>query len=669
MFPFTKKKPAAERVQLGLRVRALLFITAFLAVAISSTVTAMSWNARHIIIEQVERDVQLLGNVLSQSISLSQQLPDQLEDVLGLGLQSTATAISHFIAAAESGGRSPKEITTSLHKIIDNTMIAEIWVTDPKGRAYLNAPLKGVDFTFSPDPKLQPQASAFWPLLEGNASVINQLMSQREIDKVYFKYVGVPGVDKPRIVQVGTPGASLQTLKETVGVEKLTRVLVGTGALKAIHVVQTDLSPLASHSEADKIIQFISLDEVQTRLLKDAIATGQSHTRILDGHIEVFQRITDEFGKSIGGFIVELPRQGLDDLLKEQFESALIIGLLVFFIGGMVSLIFADRIAKPISRVTRVAQSVYSGDFSNLDQLKPIGKRTDEIGELSRVFHEMSLEVKNRERVLDELVTQRTHELADKNQALSQAQSLINKELDLARQLQLAILPDQFPDIAQTTGHARMLPATQMGGDFYDFIALPDGRVAMVMADVSGKGVTAAFFMAVARTSINSLVRADSDPARCLQRANDELCSQNPLDLFVTVFLAIFDPTTGRLDYCNGGHNPPLIQQADGAFHWLPLTGDMALGVMSEITYTTATIQLKEGDVLLSYTDGVTEAFNSAQEAYGEDRLQHMVQADTTRNPQALVDQLFADVAHFAAGAAQSDDITVAALSWKAAAP
>lgn len=665
MLSFFKNKPPGERLQLGLRVRALLFITGFLAVAITITVTAMSWNARNIVIEQVERDVHLLGNVLSQSISISQQLPDQVQDVLGLGLQSTATAISHFIAAAEAGGKSPKEISASLRKIIESTMIAEIWVTDSKGRAYINAPLKDVDFTFSPDPNVQPQASSFWPLLEGNASVINQPMSKREIDGAYFKYVGVPGIDKPRIVQVGTPGASLQALKEAVGVQKLTRVLVGSGALKAIYVVQSDLSPLASEDEDVHTEHQVSLDEVQTKLLKDSIATGRSHTRIVSDHIEVFQRINDEFGNSIGGFIVELPRQGLDDLLSEQFLSALAIGFLVFTIGGIVSLIFADRIAKPISTVTRVAHRLYSGDFSNLDQLKPVSNRTDEIGELARVFRDMATEVKNRERVLDELVTQRTHELADKNKALSDAQTLINKELDLARQLQLAILPEHFPEIAHSTGHARMLPATQMGGDFYDFIALPDGRVAMVMADVSGKGVTAAFFMAVARTSINSLVRADSDPARCLQRANDELCSQNPLDLFVTVFLAIFDPSTGRLDYANGGHNPPLIRHSNGEVEWLPSTGDMALGVMSDMPYTTATIQLKEGDLLLSYTDGVTEAFNPAQEAYGEDRLKDLVQRDPNLKPQAVVDQLFSDVALFAAGAAQSDDITVAALCWR----
>jgi sigma-B regulation protein RsbU (phosphoserine phosphatase) len=308
---------------------------------------------------------------------------------------------------------------------------------------------------------------------------------------------------------------------------------------------------------------------------------------------------------------------------------------------------------------------VQSGNFETLHELTPTSQRSDEIGELARVFQTMAYEVRNRERVLDELVSQRTHELADKNQALSDAQALINKELDLARQLQLAILPDRFPQLAHCTGHARMLPATQMGGDFYDFVTLPDGRVAVVMADVSGKGVPAAFFMAVARTSINALVRELADPALCLARANDELCRQNPMDLFVTVFLAILDPATGRLDYANGGHNPPVLRHANGDSRLMDGTGDMALGVMPDMPYITASIQLAPGDLLLSYTDGVTEAFNGEQLAYGEPRLIELMERLHELAPQALVAAIFDDVASFAAGAPQSDDITVAALAWK----
>jgi sigma-B regulation protein RsbU (phosphoserine phosphatase) len=185
------------------------------------------------------------------------------------------------------------------------------------------------------------------------------------------------------------------------------------------------------------------------------------------------------------------------------------------------------------------------------------------------------------------------------------------------------------------------------------------------MADVSGKGVTAAFFMAVARTSINSLVRQSASVGQCLALANDELCRQNPLDLFVTVFLAIFDPVTGRLDYANGGHNPPLIRHADGRTGWLDPTGDMALGVMPDMPFSSASVQLEPGDLFLAYTDGVTEAFDAQLEAYGEQRLLDLLRLAKDPAPATVVEQLFSEVAGFADGAPQSDDITVAALFWE----
>ena len=385
---------------------------------------------------------------------------------------------------------------------------------------------------------------------------------------------------------------------------------------------------------------------------------------VSDG-IEVYRRLENEKNELIGGFILKLPRDTLDELLLEQWRTALLIGVLVFTLGGWIGLLFADRIAKPIHDITRAAAHVQRGDFEKLDQLQPATQRQDEIGKLARVFQDMARKVRDRERELDKLVADRTLELADKNLALETAQREIDEELNLARQLQMAILPDRFPINNLCTGEARMLPATQVGGDFYDFIELDNGQIALVVADVSGKGMSAAFFMAVARTSINSLTRTHTDPGRCLQQANNELCRQNPMDMFVTVFLGIFDPKTGQLHYANGGHNPPFWRQPDGTVRALPSTGGMALGVMPDLEFDSHSIDLLPGDLLLAYSDGVTEAFNVQQEAFGEARLQQLLHQPVSSTA-ALVQTIFDEVVQFAAGAAQSDDITVAALQRSA---
>lgn len=656
----TASSGEGRRLRWSLRARTFAFISVMLAIAVGSTVVAMGLNARNTLLEQVERDVNVLAQVLARSISVSQQLPDQMEELMGQGMQATATVLSHYVVAAEKAGEPRSAIQKVLKQIIDSTLIGEIWITDSKGHAYLNAPLE-IDFTFSPDAALQPQASAFWGLLSGQVPMVNQPMRPRELDQKLFKYVGVGGVDKPRIVQVGTEGAPIQSMRDFSGVKRLVGMLVSTGSLKAMYVVNQDMAMLSFH-ESDA--QRGAGDAQQKEQLARVMTTGEVLTRIRENHVEVTRLIRDEFDNNLGAFTVQLPRDGFDKLLQQQLLHALSVGGFVFVLAGFVSLLFADRITQPIAAITRAAAKVQAGQFSQLDELRNTSQRADEIGQLSQVFEGMAHVVGNRERELDRLVTERTHELADKNKALQAAQQRIDEELELARKLQLAILPARFPASDLCTGDARMLPATSMGGDFYDFIDMGQGRIAVVMADVSGKGVAAAFFMAVARTSINSLVRIHADPGVCLRHANQELCDQNPLDLFVTAFLGILDTRTGELVYANAGHNPPYTVGVDAAPQPLPSTQGMALGVLPELGYLTQTVQLRRGDMLFAYTDGVTEAFNVQQQAFGEARLEDLLRQHVGLTPQALVQEVFDQLFAFAKAAPQSDDITVAAMRW-----
>ena len=184
------------------------------------------------------------------------------------------------------------------------------------------------------------------------------------------------------------------------------------------------------------------------------------------------------------------------------------------------------------------------------------------------------------------------------------------------------------------------------------------------MADVSGKGVPAAFFMAVSRTNLRELAAHHADPGACLARTNEVLCTQNPMDLFVTVFYCILDPVTGVLRYANGGHNPPYVARANGSIEALDGAGGLVLGVMAGVSYPEHTVQLQPGDQLVLYTDGVTEAFNPADEAYGVERLIAEIRAHGAGTTEALVERICGSVTRFAGTAPQSDDITLTALKW-----
>jgi sigma-B regulation protein RsbU (phosphoserine phosphatase) len=266
--------------------------------------------------------------------------------------------------------------------------------------------------------------------------------------------------------------------------------------------------------------------------------------------------------------------------------------------------------------------------------------------------------------ILETTVAERTRELAEKNASLEQAQAQIKAELEIARALQMAILPATFPVTHGCEGAARMIPATTMCGDFYDFIELSQGRIGLVMADVSGHGVPAAFFMAVARTTLRDVAAQHADPGVCLAHTNRGLCAQNSLDLFVTMFYCVLDPTTGVLRYANGGHNPPYVRRAAGAVEVLNGAGGLVLGVMADVEFPDHEVQLRRGDRLVLYTDGITEACNPAAEAYGTDRLVTELQAHGDGAPGSVVDGICRSVAAFAGTAPQSDDITLTVLAW-----
>lgn len=243
----------------------------------------------------------------------------------------------------------------------------------------------------------------------------------------------------------------------------------------------------------------------------------------------------------------------------------------------------------------------------------------------------------------------------------------LRQELDMAACIQRSILPSTFPLAAGFSLSASLQTAREVGGDFYDFFALPDGRWALIIADVSDKGLAAALFMAVARTALRSTAAIVPEPAACLTRTNDLLSAENDAAMFVTVFYSVFDPTTGRLSYANGGHNPPALLDASGRVRFLESTDGVALGIMPETPYEAREIVLSPGDRLLFYTDGVTEAIDGQERAFAVDRLIAALADSSAAGVEELVQTVITRVRAFAGDAPQFDDITLMALHYRGA--
>lgn len=242
----------------------------------------------------------------------------------------------------------------------------------------------------------------------------------------------------------------------------------------------------------------------------------------------------------------------------------------------------------------------------------------------------------------------------------------IQQDLNTAREIQQAILPKVFPPFPEITSFdvcASMVAAREVGGDFFDFFLIDAHRLGFVIGDVSGKGVPAAIFMAVSRTLIRATGIKGISASECIHSVNSLLCKESVSSMFVTVFYGILDTATGEMEYVNAGHNPPYVVSPNG-IRKLEMTSGVILGVMEDFDFQSKTTKLMPGERLFLYTDGVTEAFNAAEEVYGDDRLEHFLRLRLQSPIEQIVKDSFSDVNEFSAGIDQSDDITILAVAY-----
>lgn len=242
----------------------------------------------------------------------------------------------------------------------------------------------------------------------------------------------------------------------------------------------------------------------------------------------------------------------------------------------------------------------------------------------------------------------------------------MEEELNIGRDIQMSMLPLDFPAFPERDEfaiHALLQPAREVGGDFYDFFFRSPDEICLVVGDVSGKGVPAALFMAVTKTMIKTRAMDDPSPASIITRVNDEMSADNPSSMFVTLFIAICDVSTGVCRFTNAGHNPPYVLRKSGELETLDQRHGPIIGAVEGLAYKECQIQLNRGDQFLVFTDGVTEAMDPAGVLYSESRLEKWLNKRQSKTVKSLVSNCFDAVEAFAGEAEQADDITLLAFS------
>lgn len=352
-------------------------------------------------------------------------------------------------------------------------------------------------------------------------------------------------------------------------------------------------------------------------------------------------------GWSLG---VIFPEEELFADVSQLSKKVLLISVVGFSFLCIVIAFFSRTITKPLGSLAQSTSEIVKG---NLDIELPEVRANDEIGKLTRSFKEMKVALK---------------EYIANLAATTAAKERIESELKIARTIQMSFLPKRFPpfpDKDEFEIFASLEPAKEIGGDLYDFFLLDEEHLFFVVGDVSDKGIPAALFMAVTKTLLKGTAEPHLKPSDILKRVNLELCHDNESNMFVTVFCGILNFKSGELLYSNAGHNPPLLVRAGQDPEWLKLPEGFFLGVFEESQYHTEKVELRSGNLLLVYTDGVTEAINESKEFYSDQRLLETIRTYPDNSPEELVNNVVNSVKSFSKEVSQADDITVLALRFK----
>lgn len=335
-------------------------------------------------------------------------------------------------------------------------------------------------------------------------------------------------------------------------------------------------------------------------------------------------------------------RGAVEEFSEEIKIKSFFLGLALLVLAAVFGWWFSSRISRPLLRLRDGVRKLGSGDF-NVEV--PEGGSA-EVVDLTKTFNRLGDQLKS---YMANLKT----EVA--------ARQAVESEVRIAREIQESLLPRSFPpfpDRPEFDLFALNLAAKEVAGDFYDFFLVDDDQIALVIADVSGKGVPAALFMAVSRTVLKNICVRQKDPAQALREANNALCEGNESSMFVTLILGIYNLNTGKLVMANAGHDELLLLKPDGTVRAFGRLNNIALGIVCGADYGKEDITVEEGDAVIFYTDGVTEATSPENRLFGRERLEKVLADNPGQSARRICREIEKEVVDFQ-GKNQYDDITV----------
>lgn len=648
-----------------LRRRLFLLVTLMIAIGIPSAAGVFAYVSWQSVLERTERDGKLVAQLLAQSISLIQQVPETIQEMVGKDVQAQADIVARLTRIARQHKASALEINRALRSIAANNGIPEIWVTDAGGTPIFWS-LDDVSATIGVDSGLMLRP-AFRPLLEGRKFNVFTDLQRRDLDGHEFYYGGVAMPDRNGMVLIARPPNRVNQTINRIGLKRMAETVMSAALIDTIWVFDETLRTVAvtSVQSVDKTTELTASEHA---IVKNVMAssTPASHLQNSGFHkgllgqalLYVAAPIFGADGLPNGAALMSLPVN-----MRAEFNSLLLIGgglTILLLLGSMaLALPFLNRIVRPLARLTVQTNRLVERDFKADQEMH---------GELLNVSSNHADEVGCLGGALSSMVTRLETHIAELKETTA-AKERIEGELSAAHGIQMGMLPAVFalPGHAEFDLHALLEPAKAVGGDLFDFFLLDEQRLFILIGDVSDKGVPAALFMAVTKTLFSVEARRDSTSvSRIMERVNVTLCENNPENMFVTIFAGILDLRTGAITYCDGGHERPLVLRRGGQPELIKKRGGLALGFLPDAAYREEeVIRLAAGEGLVIYTDGVSEAMNAGHELFTVARLRDaLVPVCREASARAIIDHAITAVRSFVASYSQSDDITLLALRW-----
>ncbi len=431
-----------------------------------------------------------------------------------------------------------------------------------------------------------------------------------------------------------------------------------SGELELLNDMSVDIRDTGNDSLAALIHDALSNDTGigEAEIDGEAYIAAYAPMESLDWRLITFVP-QSELEKPADALLAEM--DGISARAAEQYNEnyrnssilILVVILILLFNAFMIAVNLSGKISKPIRVMTQRIENI-TGDEFNFE-MDDVYRTGDEIEILADTFDKLSVQMKEYLRNI---------------LAMTAEKERVGTELELAARIQSDMLPNKFPafpDRHEFNIFASMTPAKEVGGDFYDFFFVDEDRLALVIADVSGKGIPAAMFMMMAKNMIQTQAASGRSPKEVLEKVNKLICENPRGNMFVTVWFGILDLTTGTLTASNAGHECPIIKNPDGRFEIIKDKHGFVIGGMSRMKYTEYEIQMLPGSILFVYTDGVPEATDANEEMFGLERTLSALNTCVDKGPEEILESVEEAVRDFVGEAEQFDDLTMMCIEYK----